>query len=498
MARAVTGVMTRRLRGACAFAAIISSCRPNPEAKRDDPPRVELSASPTRPSAAPPEATLGIAVASAHPTANAELSKTLRLDVYAPSGKSPSRAYAIQGAVMVVDGLRIGRALNARVEWVGAIPNSYPPLPAHSVDLVAGRFPDSVDVLWSSESARDPSPTYLALTGKGAEHAEMGQARFAGIARAGDSTVLGVVRYIDDFEIATVRGPKLERKPTTESAYGCTPEEIGKRRAGIRPRAAVTPTAFTASPNGALVAVGTACFSRGPAAEIWSTDGTSRIIDLRPLISKLDDRAAAVFPGKGDEVFLYSASTQPILRYSAGKFERLPSPTKQIHHAFGSPNGALYVSDGRSFYRFENGSFKSLGGLPWSVSRYTFFAADEQGQIWASLGRVRKLRDGGESLAFRDDCKTPFVFLYDVSTSNPLDFTFPATRAALASFPSVGEIELVEFEAEAERRLGVVVKTQEQGEALVSHVKANMGDEEPVLLCYAPKAARKIAIRASE
>ncbi|WP_437912510.1 hypothetical protein WME73_36145 [Sorangium sp. So ce302] len=94
-------------------------------------------------------------------------------------------------------------------------------------------------------------------------------------------------------------------------------------------------------------------------------------------------------------------------------------------------------------------------------------------------------------------CKTPFVYLYDVALQNDAKFTFPTTRKALSTFPAVAQIGLVEY-YEGGQRLGVTVKSKEQGEAVIAHVKANMKDEHPELICYAPKNPRVIEMKAGK
>jgi hypothetical protein len=51
----------------------------------------------------------------------------------------------------------------------------------------------------------------------------------------------------------------------------------------------------------------------------------------------------------------------------------------------------------------------------------------------------------------------------------------------------------VEFR-EGVLRLGLVVSSKAQGEAVIAHVKAAMKNERPTLLCYEPKAPRRIEV----
>jgi len=90
-----------------------------------------------------------------------------------------------------------------------------------------------------------------------------------------------------------------------------------------------------------------------------------------------------------------------------------------------------------------------------------------------------------------DECKTWFVDLYAVSHKNDKKYTYPTTRKALASFPDVSKIGLVEFQGDS-RRLGITVQSRKQGEAVAAHVRDTMKDENPRIFCYAPKKPRQI------
>ncbi|HMY15108.1 MAG TPA: hypothetical protein PKA58_02205, partial [Polyangium sp.] len=82
---------------------------------------------------------------------------------------------------------------------------------------------------------------------------------------------------------------------------------------------------------------------------------------------------------------------------------------------------------------------------------------------------------------------------YEVSWKNENKYTFPSTRKALASFPDVAKIKLVEYR-DWGRKLGVQVESEEQGEAVIKHIKENMKDEFPELVCLVPASPRFIDI----
>ncbi|HRI71137.1 MAG TPA: hypothetical protein PK156_43190 [Polyangium sp.] len=120
--------------------------------------------------------------------------------------------------------------------------------------------------------------------------------------------------------------------------------------------------------------------------------------------------------------------------------------------------------------------------------------ADSKEQFWRNAWSVRIMREG-KSIDMHDGCTSPFVHLYDVSSENKPDFTFPTTRKALASFPEVADIGLVEFYQDR-RRLGITVKSKAQGEAIIAHIKNTMPKENPRLICYQPEKPRVIDIQA--
>ncbi|MBK9266482.1 MAG: hypothetical protein IPM54_42680 [Polyangiaceae bacterium] len=76
-------------------------------------------------------------------------------------------------------------------------------------------------------------------------------------------------------------------------------------------------------------------------------------------------------------------------------------------------------------------------------------------------------------------------------------YTFPTTRKALSTFPEVSDITLVEYWEEG-RKLGIKVKSEAQGEAVIAHVKANMKDEWPELICFEPRSPRVIEMKAGK
>src|SRR5690606_7730743 len=105
--------------------------------------------------------------ASPIPAAPKEI-PTLTMEELVPEGKHLNGAFAIEGALLVVEGLRIGRVVGDRVEWLAkTVPDLGPMVGGSRIVSVHGKWPDAVDVLYASNHGRAPMPSYYPLTGKG-------------------------------------------------------------------------------------------------------------------------------------------------------------------------------------------------------------------------------------------------------------------------------------------------------------------------------------------
>lgn len=417
--------------------------------------------------------------------------RTFALERFAPEGSRPESVFAIDGALMVAERHRIGRVVGEKIEWVGEIPKEIPGFGRNRVESVQGAWPDGVDVLYRTDNGRAPVPTYVPLTGKGkpfvtGEGGSLG--RIVGLATVGESTILLNSLHGLSQGWISVRGPAVAPVRTTPAQAGC---EQGSRYWPDPP--AVVAYDLEASRAGTLMAVGLFCDTETPAAEIWDKGGKPRIVDLTPWIKEKDaGYSIGILRGQGDELWLVGSTR--ILRYKDGTIEPLPKIGDAVPRAFVSAAGHLYGSDGRGVHRFDNGKWTLIGRFPWQPAFHRIVVDGEA--FWASdWDAVYKLVDGPD-VAYRDDCKTPFVYLYDVSSDNGKDFTFPSTRKALSTFPEVGDLELVEVNEWGKRRLGLTVKSRQQAEAVIAHVKENMKDEKPELLCYEPNEPRKIEMKA--
>jgi len=409
----------------------------------------------------------------------------------ATKGLKEAEFFPIDGALMVADDRRVGRIVGERVEWVGSVPEGWVGMGGSWVRSVHGYWPDGVDAHYTTREGRALQPTLTAITGKGSDvvFAEGGGlAFFFGTARLGETTVVAGYDMMRGYRFETLRGPTRVIDPILAKHGGCTGRELESPWPSWAP-IAVPFHAMAATSGGTLVTVGDLCDRPNtPAAEIWDEAGKSRIVELGSLTKRVD-YFAPLLPGKANELWLES---EPILQYKEGKFEALPKLDKPIRDIFVSPSGKLHGVSGHTIQRFEDGKWVHVANLHHFMT-YSRIAVDEQGTYWVQTDKISRLREG-EGADYKPGCANPFVYLYDVALRNSANYTFPATQKALSTFADVKDLELVEYLAGG-RRLGVRVKSKEQGEAVVAHVMANMKDEHPELLCYTPKNVRVIDMK---
>ncbi len=412
-----------------------------------------------------------------------------RLDVDA------SGPFQLEGAVGVVSAKKVGRLVGDKVEWLDKqLPedeSNRVALGGSTIRGLSGRWPDAVDVYYTSNQGRALRPTVYPLTGKGAAHTAGsggGLGDIVGTAMYnGSAIVVSVSPQQGGVEFVTTRGPGQVIQPQTPEKAGCE-----NKRTYFSNAPAIVPDVVASTKAGTLLSLGGLCDHDHPALEVWDQPGKSRIIDLTTWIKKTG-YGAKILQGKGDEAWIFTRGAQPILHYINGKVEALPIALKDPTNAFASPGGVLYVTDGITINRWDESKWTEVGHLNWKETFY-YVTVDDEGTILISCGGICKLVEG-PSVAITESCTTPFVYMYEVSYDNDANFTFPTTRKALATFEGVSDLGLVEF-VENGRKLGITVKSKAQGEAVVAHIKANMKKEDPKLICYEPQNPRKIEIKA--
>jgi hypothetical protein len=469
----------------CALSALAFSCSKSTSAPEKERP-VADSPAPLAPSAAP-----SASAASAEREAPKKTIPTLVPEPFPGTKDLAVSLHAIEGALMVVENLRVGRIVEERVEWIGSIPDGNQHLGGNQIASVHGYWPDGVDVYYTTNEGRALQPTLFPLTGKGATRTfgdGGGLGWITGSGRLGKTTLVAGFDGPGGYRFETLRGPTLVFKPIAAEKGGCKEGEV--QNPYVDGYAVAVPfSAMAVTEAGTVVTIGNLCErAKTPVAEVWDQPGKSRIIELGSLVKDVG-YLPRLLKGKGDDLWLEST---PVLHYNGGKFEALPALDRPLRNLFVSPSGKLHGISGRNIVRHDEGKWTTIANLPRPM-RFATIAMDDKETLWVSWDGVSRLREASGAESERD-CKTPFVYLYDVAWQNEAAYTFPTTRKALSTFPAAGEIGLVEY-FDAGRRLGVTVKSKEQGEAVVAHVKATMKDEHPELICYAPKNPRVIEMK---
>jgi hypothetical protein len=81
------------------------------------------------------------------------------------------------------------------------------------------------------------------------------------------------------------------------------------------------------------------------------------------------------------------------------------------------------------------------------------------------------------------------VVLYSLSDSAPADYSYPATRDALASASTKPQAEFVEFRFKQHRTLGAKMPTVQQAKALAELITARVKGSKPTPMCLDPSPA---------
>lgn len=429
----------------------------------------------------------------------------LKAEPFTPEGAQLEGLFPIEGALLVSAGTQVGRLeglVNAerdpKVVWVGEIPKMNPAIGPNYVVSVHGRHPDIVGVVYANQNGRAPEPTYLPLVGKGGSYVVApggGWGSINGVAVFGESVVLGINSMMTGSQVLAVRGPKLARFVTKAKDFGCTDEEVPQSEY-LPKQPAVFPHAFGGTKAGSLITVGSLCGERGPALEVWGVgEQQSKILPLDEHWKRVS-YSARILPGRDDQAWVFSHSWAPVLKLDKGKVTAEPLLERPIRNVFVSPTHELYASDGRTIHRLGKEGWKPVARLT-GDTEFISLAVTPGGAFWSASPAVRRLVPTKDRVevkeAEQDECTTWFVDLYAVSPRNDKKYTYPTTRKALASFPEVAKLGLVEYQDRGStRRLGITVESRKQGEAVAAHIRETMKDEDPHVFCYAPKEPREI------
>lgn len=439
--------------------------------------------------AVPPAPAPTIAKPAAKPAASASATPVnatipvLTPEVFKVDGKTFSFAFPLPEATIITKGNVVGYLDGDKVEWIAKVAPSRPNGP-NIVGDVFGHYLDSLDIIYYSAS-RSPQPVYVPLTGKGQILESPGATGTDTIlgTRIGDSTIVLGWSMVTGEHIETVRGPKLTRKFT--NVKQCPPEVLqSPTYFGQAPEdvPAVSPTAFAGSRDGSLVLLGAHCL-KGMAAEIWDPNQTtSRIVDLSKLTDRLSELDAV---GDGE---LWARGPAETLTFAHGAFTKDPPLEHAIERSFVGPNGDRYATSDNVIYRLANGAWERVATIA-MTGRYWHIAVDRDGGFWLSTFEdteplLYRLRETGRAPA-NPPCESWFVQVLDFY-SNPPNWTYPATRKQLASFPDAAKLHLVEYD-ENPTHVGVAVADHAQGQAVLGHLATTAPDVRARLYCHVPK-----------
>lgn len=410
--------------------------------------------------------------------------------------------FDVDGELLVSNANEVYRLNGDALERVGEVEKHSPNGGSTTIELVAGHYPDALDVTFRYANGRIPTPTYRPLTGKGDGFmfgGGGGMAYIAGVAHRDGSTVL----LGDDYwhhAFVTVRGKSLPLTQIGRTKRGCP----AKQNFGYEFEAAITPLRLASLKDGTIAMVGFHCTPDAdktfPAVELWTREPESRVIPLNEWHKSLSS-ACRLLPGPG-RFWISGRDDEPVLELKDGAIRPLPKLPK-VATTFLGPDATLYASDGVNLHHWiageaddgaeAQGQWQRVATLGWPARLATLALHD--GVFWGSAeGTVYKLVPAAP-IELSEGCTTPFVHLFDVKSSMEPGYTFPNTRKALAGFDRKADVSLVEF-SEGGRRLGVKVPDRASGEAVVAMIKANMKDESPKLICYAPtKVLRTFPIK---
>ncbi|NUO49724.1 MAG: hypothetical protein HOV80_12790 [Polyangiaceae bacterium] len=467
------------------IAVALVACGPSKEQAAAEPAPSQAAAS-TASASASPSTTSSAAAAVTPPAAPPVLVPVEKHD----SKEGYRGVWTIDGALVVTSGPKVGKVTDEKVEWFGSLHSPGPGWESIEVISLSGRYPGSIDATYALRNGRAMMSGWEAVSGKveGEKYREdFGIMFFAGMARVGDATFIAGSGY--HGTVFQLRGKTIDRAPTSPADGGCTKDEIEKN-SPVRTDAAIDPWAYGSTQAGTIISIGNLCRERGVHAEVWPANGDKpKIVSLEKLVHK--EYLIEILTGPGDTAWVVDGELPRLIEYKGGEFRTLPALPRKMVDAAVSNDGTLYVTDGTKIYRLKGDAWDHVGSLAWSTDFYSFAAYD--GALWTVSGGGLYRLEPGKGIGYTDDCKTPFVRLYDVSDKSELGYTFPTTTKALSTFADVEKISLVEYN-ESNRRLGITVPSKEIGEAVIAHVKANMKGEDPDLVCYVPKRPSVIKI----
>ncbi|MDI1443231.1 hypothetical protein [Polyangium sp. 6x1] len=462
----------------CIVGGALAACKKAPPPPEDKPPPVTASASQA---AAPPA-----------PPPPQEKVPTLMPEPFAPLKRSlTATVHVIDGAVLVAEGVRVGRVEGETVKWIGQVPDDNKDIGGTEIRAVWGSWPDGVDVYSSGKRGYGWRPTIFPLTGKGSRLAfgdDDGGGWFQGTARLGPTTIVASGSR-KGRRRSVIRGPVRQFEPISAEQGGCKPEEVPKSQEPVP--LALPYWWISATGAGTFMTIGNLCNRENAlAVEVWDQEGASRIVELSGMVKPTGGVGAVPVPGKGDELWL---STSPVIHYKAGTFEALPPIGPRLQKLFVSPSGKLHALAGRGIFRFDEGRWTRIANLSYPLT-FRSIGMDDAGTIWVRYAWPARLREVKNEPP-EDACTTPFVYVGEMPLPQGASYTFRTTIDALTTFPALSEIRGIEYIEGGGQHFGIQVKDWAQADAVIAHIRANVPDASPERLCFAPTVPNAVEIK---
>ncbi|NUO53406.1 MAG: hypothetical protein HOV80_31540 [Polyangiaceae bacterium] len=446
-----------------------------------------------------------------------------------PFGAQSSKAFRVHpfrdrmivtqaGLLYTFDGKKL--ALDPKAVTTEQVPGETPPLGAYEIRRLEGSFPDVLFAdahFYSFMGPRQFSYRDVSYERKDGSWGVVG-------------VLPGAVTAWKDGRTLTLRMGKLESVPEAPEG-GVPPQSKPSDAAGCKgSAAAIDAKNLTALSSGEIFLLGRRCDT--------GTMGVERLGAGPAVLEELPDAPkeplkTLIAAGSPKSVYVAtSGDGKPyVARFDGRAFRSIAVPDSgEVEALWATPDGAAFlitynraqkgapsllvrVEPDGTVTRFIAPLGRRFRGL-WASDKDTAFTAWDNdygdasvlfstkpevifGTPPASFSEEAPASPGADAPpsemaslpmpAYTDACKTPFVFLYDVSPKAPPNFDFPTTRKAISTFPNLSEIKLVEFVYEKKKKLGASVPSAEVGRALITQVVRNMKDESPELSCYEPK-----------
>ncbi len=329
----------------------------------------------------------------------------------------------------------------------------------------------------------------------------------------------GAFLGINGNELAVVHGSaKVELQPTkAEAKEGCS-------------GALLRPFDVATLPSGEVYVLGQRCDTKKFALEYWPAgESKSRIEDLPEL-----EAAGELMPyhhhiAVSSKNAVYVALSSSSAPYYLARFDGVITRRLETHDP--GHIAAVWATPDGTFFGLNVGRYKGSNELHKLVSvtkdnRYQQFVPPKQVRLtalWATDENTAYASVGGEISGISvllgtvdqkllgtppadlfkespdsssaasevfplltESCSTPFLFLYDVSDRTPKKFDFPRTKKALKAFEKRTTETLLDFNHGGKRRLGITVPNADTGKLLLTHMKLEMPEDNPSLVCFAP------------